>query len=185
MPACHAGGRGFEPLLRRIRLDSSVGRAEDWKSSCRWFDSGSRHQNAYRIAVGVFSLSCWNSEPSWRVPDGFLKGCFAQPIYFWTIWMIFYEKTFIREDNKKKFTDNPSDASDPAENPPDFSGGPLCFRMFLGFPCFHCFPVFKYSESASQSAFCPSAPVNRWHGWTVCCRKIRCMPITGLDVPTQ
>ena len=44
MPACHAGGRGFEPLLRRICLDSSVGRAEDWKSSCRWFDSGSRHQ---------------------------------------------------------------------------------------------------------------------------------------------
>ena len=23
--------------------DSSVGRAEDWKSSCRWFDSGSGH----------------------------------------------------------------------------------------------------------------------------------------------
>ena len=29
MPACHAGGRGFESLLRRICLDSSVGRAED------------------------------------------------------------------------------------------------------------------------------------------------------------
>ena len=30
MPACHAGGRGFEPLLRRaFCLDSSVGRAED------------------------------------------------------------------------------------------------------------------------------------------------------------
>ena len=24
-------------------LDSSVGRAEDWKSSCRWFDSDRRH----------------------------------------------------------------------------------------------------------------------------------------------
>ena len=29
MPACHAGGRGFEPLLGRICLCSSVGRAED------------------------------------------------------------------------------------------------------------------------------------------------------------
>ena len=29
MPACHAGGRGFDSHLRRIRLDSSVGRAED------------------------------------------------------------------------------------------------------------------------------------------------------------
>ena len=31
MPACHAGGRGFESLLRRsfLSLDSSVGRAED------------------------------------------------------------------------------------------------------------------------------------------------------------
>ena len=29
MPACHAGGRGFEPLLGRICLCSSVGRAGD------------------------------------------------------------------------------------------------------------------------------------------------------------
>ena len=31
MPACHAGGRGFDSHLRRIflSLDSSVGRAED------------------------------------------------------------------------------------------------------------------------------------------------------------
>ena len=30
----------LSPLLC---LDSSVGRAEDWKSSCHWFDSGSGH----------------------------------------------------------------------------------------------------------------------------------------------
>ncbi len=50
VPACHAGGRGFESLLGRhfktLWLDSSVGRAEDWKSSCPWFDSWSSHQNA-------------------------------------------------------------------------------------------------------------------------------------------
>ena len=66
MPACHAGGREFESLPGRhfiflkkcltkteryniinesskISPDSSVGRAEDWKSSCRWFDSASGH----------------------------------------------------------------------------------------------------------------------------------------------
>ena len=44
-PACHAGGRRFEPVLGRQKcLGSSVGRAADWKSACRWFDSAPRHQ---------------------------------------------------------------------------------------------------------------------------------------------
>ena len=68
--ACHARGRRFEPVPGRhfwktnsafqslwgwdspprpmarekICPDSSVGRAEDWKSSCQWFDSTSSHQ---------------------------------------------------------------------------------------------------------------------------------------------
>ena len=43
--ACHARGRRFEPVPgRQLCLCSSVGRAEDWKSSCRWFDSDRRHQ---------------------------------------------------------------------------------------------------------------------------------------------
>ena len=49
--ACHARGRRFEPVPGRhfsvncsICLCSSVGRAVDWKSTCRWFDSGRRHQ---------------------------------------------------------------------------------------------------------------------------------------------
>ena len=43
--ACHARGRRFEPVPgRHFCLCSSVGRAEDWKSSCRWFDSVRRHQ---------------------------------------------------------------------------------------------------------------------------------------------
>ena len=43
--ACHARGRGFEPHPSRhpVRLCSSVGRAGDWKSPCRWFDSDRRH----------------------------------------------------------------------------------------------------------------------------------------------
>ena len=43
--ACHARGRGFEPHPSRhpICLCSSVGRAGDWKSPCRWFDSDRRH----------------------------------------------------------------------------------------------------------------------------------------------
>ena len=32
-----------------IRPDSSVGRAEDWKSSCHWFDSGSGHERKTSI----------------------------------------------------------------------------------------------------------------------------------------
>ena len=44
--ACHARGRGFEPHSGRqnYRSDSSVGRAGDWKSPCRGFDSLSDHQ---------------------------------------------------------------------------------------------------------------------------------------------
>ena len=49
--ACHARGQGFESpsgrqqnTARAVCLCSSVGRAEDWKSSCRWFDSDRRHQ---------------------------------------------------------------------------------------------------------------------------------------------
>ena len=42
--ACHARGQGFEsPSGRHLCLCSSVGRAEDWKSSCRWFNSDRRH----------------------------------------------------------------------------------------------------------------------------------------------
>ena len=52
MPACHAGDRGFESRRFRhlylvLRLDSSVGRAEDWKSSCRRFESVSSHHKLY------------------------------------------------------------------------------------------------------------------------------------------
>ena len=43
--ACHARGQGFESLSGRhfLSLCSSVGRAGDWKSPCRWFDSDRRH----------------------------------------------------------------------------------------------------------------------------------------------
>ena len=34
---------GSNPVPAIQCPDSSVGRAEDWKSSCRWFDSGSGH----------------------------------------------------------------------------------------------------------------------------------------------
>ena len=50
--------------------DSSVGRAEDWKSSCRWFDSGSGHffisffivfLLSYLVFGGIiFLLLSWN-----------------------------------------------------------------------------------------------------------------------------
>ena len=41
------------------RPDSSVGRAEDWKSSCHWFDSGHQHLKKcfglfYRRVRGIF-----------------------------------------------------------------------------------------------------------------------------------
>ena len=50
-PACHAGGRRFEPVLgRHKRLGSSVGRAADWKSACRWFNSAPRHQTHAGVA---------------------------------------------------------------------------------------------------------------------------------------
>ena len=61
--ACHARGRRFEPVPGRqklssyldsfnfIRLDSSVGRAGDWKSPCQWFDSTSSHH--WKIAVWI------------------------------------------------------------------------------------------------------------------------------------
>ena len=85
-PACHAGGRGFEPhpdrhslsstrckaqscvqvLLstsfmikvaryvgNKICLCSSVGRAGDWKSPCRWFNSDRRHQTLRVMLSGV------------------------------------------------------------------------------------------------------------------------------------
>ena len=43
--ACHAEDREFEPRRNRhlFWLRSSVGRARDWKSLCRWFDSGRSH----------------------------------------------------------------------------------------------------------------------------------------------
>ena len=49
--ACHARGRRFEPVPgRQICLWSSVGRAGDWKSPCRWFDSVRRHQKYADVA---------------------------------------------------------------------------------------------------------------------------------------
>ena len=57
-PACHAGGRRFEPVLgRHICLGSSVGRAADWKSACRWFDSAPRHHLAGEALAGVAQLA--------------------------------------------------------------------------------------------------------------------------------
>ena len=43
--ACHAEDRGFESRWDRhfYWLHSSVGRARDWKSLCRWFDSTRSH----------------------------------------------------------------------------------------------------------------------------------------------
>ena len=44
--ACHAEDRGFKSRRNRhyfFWLCSSVGRAEDWKSSCRQFDSARSH----------------------------------------------------------------------------------------------------------------------------------------------
>ena len=49
--ACHARGRRFEPVPgRHFCLCSSVGRAGDWKSPCRWFDSVRRHQKNADVA---------------------------------------------------------------------------------------------------------------------------------------
>ena len=44
-PACHAGGRRFKSVRGRHFFCpcSSVGRAEDWKSLCRWFNSARGH----------------------------------------------------------------------------------------------------------------------------------------------
>ena len=58
-PACHAGGRRFEPVLGRHKcLGSSVGRAADWKSACRWFDSAPRHQTHAGVAQLAEQLIC-------------------------------------------------------------------------------------------------------------------------------
>ncbi len=38
-------------LPDEIWLDSSVGRAEDWKSSCPWFDSWSSHQEKLAVML--------------------------------------------------------------------------------------------------------------------------------------
>ena len=37
----------FKYILSFLWLGSSVGRAEDWKSLCRWFDSGPSHYRFY------------------------------------------------------------------------------------------------------------------------------------------
>ena len=42
-PPCHGGDHRFESGRDRKWLDSSVGRAKDWSSLCRRFDSVSRH----------------------------------------------------------------------------------------------------------------------------------------------
>ena len=58
-PACHAGGRRFEPVLGRHKcLGSSVGRAADWKSACRWFNSAPRHQTHAGVAQLAEQLIC-------------------------------------------------------------------------------------------------------------------------------
>ena len=47
---------------KRWRLPSSVGRAEDWKSLCRWFDSGGSHhlfQLASVASTGAFFVCVW------------------------------------------------------------------------------------------------------------------------------
>ena len=43
-PVMLNGTVGSNPTLSAISPDSSVGRAGDWKSPCRWFDSASGHQ---------------------------------------------------------------------------------------------------------------------------------------------
>ena len=54
--ALQAGGHRFEPVPGRhffyIWLHSSVGRAEDWKSLCHWFNSSWSHQICK-------SVKCW------------------------------------------------------------------------------------------------------------------------------
>ena len=67
-PACHAGGRRFEPVLgRHLCLGSSVGRAADWKSACRWFDSAPRHHKSWlqTLRQSVAGVAQWQS--SWFV----------------------------------------------------------------------------------------------------------------------
>ena len=56
--ACHARGRRFEPVPGRhfLWLHSSVGRAEDWKSSCQWFDSTWSHQKVVFDTILLFLL---------------------------------------------------------------------------------------------------------------------------------
>ena len=39
--------------------DSSVGRAEDWKSSCRWFDSGSGHLVCELLCITNLIIAYW------------------------------------------------------------------------------------------------------------------------------
>ena len=48
--ACHAEDHGFKSRWNRhfFWLHSSVGRAKDWKSLCRWFDSSWSHHFNYR-----------------------------------------------------------------------------------------------------------------------------------------
>ena len=53
-------GSNPAPAIRVTYLlicpDSSVGRAEDWKSSCHWFDSGSGHFAGVEIWVIYFKI---------------------------------------------------------------------------------------------------------------------------------
>ena len=53
---CEKQMRGQKQKIR-IRPDSSVGRAKDWKSLCRWFDSGSGHLPNHRM-VGMELCRC-------------------------------------------------------------------------------------------------------------------------------
>ena len=57
-------------LSPQLCLDSSVGRAEDWKSSCHWFDSGSRHLFFYGILAQVVEHLTFN-----QVVPGSSPGC--------------------------------------------------------------------------------------------------------------
>ena len=83
--ACHARGRRFEPVPgRHLCFCSSVGRAGDWKSPCRWFDSVRKHHICGCSSPGrAQPCQGWGSEFEPRHPLQLKRLHYLKPFAIW------------------------------------------------------------------------------------------------------